>query len=154
MATVSPNRWSESASVHFYCDDDSHVHQPTPEEIAANEAYEQRTDTYEVMQGRIVEFAKGVLPKFPAKSQTKLRQWTHEAFEAAYECAPQSHDDHPDAGSAILLLTGRRGQRRGARPIRSGWRARASHLRLRGNEPDLAPLSQLHSTGRSCARSQ
>lgn len=86
VATVSPNRWSEDASVHFYCDDDSHVHQPTPEEIAADEAYEQRADAYEAMQARIVEFAKSALPKFPAKGQTKLRQWAHEAFEAAYEC--------------------------------------------------------------------
>lgn len=86
VATVAPNRWCEGASVHFYCDDDSHVHQPTPEEIAADEAYEQRTDAYEAMQARIVEFAKSALPKFPAKGQTKLRQWAHEAFEAAYEC--------------------------------------------------------------------
>ncbi len=62
------------------------MHQPTPEEIAADEAYEQRTDAYEAMQARIVEFAKSALPKFPAKGQTKLRQWAHEAFEAAYEC--------------------------------------------------------------------
>lgn len=86
MATVSPNRWSEGASVSFYCDDDAHVHQPTPEEVAADEAYQQRTDAYVAMQARIVEFAKGALPKFPAKGQTKLRQWAHEAFEAAYEC--------------------------------------------------------------------
>lgn len=86
VATVSPNRWSESASVHFYCDDESHVHQPTPEEIAADEAYEQRTDAYEAMQARIVEFAKDAFPKFPAKGQAKLRQWAYEAFEAAYEC--------------------------------------------------------------------
>lgn len=78
----------EGASVHFYCDDGSHVHQPTPEEIAADEAYEQRADAYEAMQARIVEFAKDALPKFPAKGQTKLRQWAHEAFEAAYECEP------------------------------------------------------------------
>lgn len=69
VATVSPNRWSEDASVHFYCDDDSHVHQPTPEEIAADEAYEQRADAYEAMQARIVEFAKSALPKFPAKAR-------------------------------------------------------------------------------------
>ena len=75
VATVAPNRWCEGASV-----------QPTPEEIAADEAYEQRTDAYEAMQARIVEFAKSALPKFPAKGQTKLRQWAHEAFEAAYEC--------------------------------------------------------------------
>lgn len=31
VATVAPNRWSEGASVSFYCDDDAHVHQPTPE---------------------------------------------------------------------------------------------------------------------------
>lgn len=30
---------------------------------------------------RIVEFAEGALPKFPAKGQTKLRQWAHEAYE-------------------------------------------------------------------------
>ena len=86
VATVSPNRWSESASIHFYCDDEAHVHQPTPEEIAANEAYEKRTDAYEAMKVRIIDFAKAVLPKFPAKGQTKLRQWAYEAFEAAYEC--------------------------------------------------------------------
>ena len=38
------------------------------------------------MQARIVEFAKGAFPKFPAKGQAKLRQWAYEAFEAAYEC--------------------------------------------------------------------
>ncbi|MDN4468887.1 ParB/RepB/Spo0J family partition protein [Gordonibacter sp. RACS_AR68] len=86
VATVSPNRWSESASIHFYCDDEAHVHQPTPEEIAANEAYEKRTEAYETMQVRIIDFAKNALPKFPAKGQTKLRQWAYEAFEAAYEC--------------------------------------------------------------------
>lgn len=86
VATVSANRWNESASVHFYCDEDSHVHQPTPEEIAADEAYEQRADAYEAMRGRIIEFAKDALPKFPGKGQMKLRQWAHEAFEAAYEC--------------------------------------------------------------------
>ena len=88
VATVSPNRWSESASIHFYCDDEAHVYQPTPEEIAANEAYEQRTDAYEAMKVRIIDFAKNTLPKFPAKGQTKLRQWAHEAFEACYECEP------------------------------------------------------------------
>lgn len=62
------------------------MHQPTPEEIAADEAYEQRTDAYEAMKVRIVDFAKDALPKFPAKGQTKLRQWAYEAFEAAYEC--------------------------------------------------------------------
>lgn len=86
VATVAPNRWSEGASVSFYCDDDAHVHQPTPEEVAADEAYQQRTDAYVAMQARIIEFAKGALPKFPAKGQTKLRQWAYEAFEAAYEC--------------------------------------------------------------------
>lgn len=86
VATVAPNRWSEGASVSFYCDDEAHVHQPTPEEVAADEAYQQRTDAYVAMQARIVEFAKGALPKFPAKGQTKLRQWAYEAFEAAYEC--------------------------------------------------------------------
>lgn len=86
VATVAPNRWSEGASVSFYCDDDAHVHQPTPEEVAADEAYQQRTDAYVAMQARIIEFAKGALPKFPAKGQTKLRQWAYEAFKAAYEC--------------------------------------------------------------------
>ncbi len=86
VATVSANRWSDSASVNFYCDDEAHIHQPTPEEIAADEAYEQRTSAYEAMQARIVEFAKDALPKFPAKGQTKLRQWAYEAFEAAYDC--------------------------------------------------------------------
>ena len=38
------------------------------------------------MQARIIDFAKDALPKFPAKGQTKLRQWAYEAFEAAYEC--------------------------------------------------------------------
>lgn len=62
------------------------MHQPTPEEIAANEAYEKRMEAYEAMQVRIIDFAKNALPKFPAKGQTKLRQWAYEAFEAAYEC--------------------------------------------------------------------
>lgn len=48
----------------------------------------EEADAYEAMQVRIVEFAKGTLPKFPPKGQTKLRQWAHEAYEAAYECEP------------------------------------------------------------------
>ncbi len=38
------------------------------------------------MKVRVIDFAKGALPKFPAKGQTKLRQWAYEAFKAAYEC--------------------------------------------------------------------
>ena len=38
--------------------------------------------------GRIAEFAKSIYPKFPAKGQSKLRQWAHEAFEACHECEP------------------------------------------------------------------
>ena len=40
------------------------------------------------MDGRIAEFAKSIYPKFPAKGQSKLRQWAHETFEACYECEP------------------------------------------------------------------
>ena len=88
VATVSANRWCESASVHFYCDDKAHVHQPTPEEVAETEAFLGRKTTLDAMGGRIAEFAKSVYPKFPAKGQLKLRQWAHEAFEACYECEP------------------------------------------------------------------
>lgn len=40
------------------------------------------------MRDHITEFAKASFPKFPAKGQSKLRQWAYEAFEAAYECEP------------------------------------------------------------------
>ena len=88
VATVSPNRWGENASITFYCDDDSHVYQPTPEEVAAEEAYEERCASYSAMRERITEFAKEAFPKFPAKGQSKLRQWAYEAFEEAYGCEP------------------------------------------------------------------
>ena len=83
VATVSPNRWGENASVTFYCDDESHVYQPTPEEVAAEEAYEERCASYSAMRERITEFAKEAFPKFPAKGQSKLRQWAWEAFVSA-----------------------------------------------------------------------
>ena len=88
VAVVKPQAWGEGADVTFYCDDESHEHQPTPEEIAETEAYLGRKATLEAMGGRIAEFAKSVYPKFPAKGQSKLRQWAHEAFEACYECEP------------------------------------------------------------------
>lgn len=40
------------------------------------------------MRERITEFAKEAFPKFPAKGQSKLRQWAWEAFEEAYGCEP------------------------------------------------------------------
>ncbi len=86
----SPNEWGESADVTFYCDDESHEYQPTPEEIEATEAYLKRREDAEAMREHVTEFAKAAFPKFPAKGQSKLRQWAYEAFEAAYECEP--HD--------------------------------------------------------------
>ena len=88
VAVVKPQAWGEGADVTFYCDDESHDYQPTPEEIAETEAYLGRKATLEAMGGRIAEFAKSAYPKFPAKGQSKLRQWAHEAFEAFYECEP------------------------------------------------------------------
>lgn len=88
VAVVKPQAWGEGADVTFYCDDESHDYQPTPEEIAETEAYLGRKATLETMGGRIAEFAKSAYPKFPAKGQSKLRQWAHEAFEAFYECEP------------------------------------------------------------------
>lgn len=88
VAVVRPQAWSEGADVTFYCDDESHVYQPTPEEVAETEAFLERKATLEAMGGRIAEFAKSIYPKFPAKGQSKLRQWAHEAFEACYECEP------------------------------------------------------------------
>lgn len=88
VAVVKPQAWGEGADTTFYCDDESHDYQPTPEEIAETEAYLGRKATLEAMGGRIAEFAKSVYPKFPAKGQSKLRQWAHEAFEAYYECEP------------------------------------------------------------------
>ena len=88
MAVVRPQPWGEGADVTFYCDDESHVYQPTPEEVAETEAFLERKATLEAMGGRIAEFAKSIYPKFPAKGQSKLRQWAHEAFEACYECEP------------------------------------------------------------------
>lgn len=88
VAVVKPQAWGEGADVTFYCDDESHEYQPTPEEIAETEAYLGRKATLEAMGGRIAEFAKSIYPKFPAKGQSKLRQWAHETFEAYYECEP------------------------------------------------------------------
>ena len=88
VAVVRPQAWGEGADVTFYCDDESHVYQPTPEEVAETEAFLERKATLEAMGGRIAEFAKSIYPKFPAKGQSKLRQWAHEAFEACYECEP------------------------------------------------------------------
>ena len=88
VAVVKPQAWGEGADVTFYCDDESHDYQPTPEEIAETEAYLGRKATLEAMDGRIAEFAKSIYPKFPAKGQSKLRQWAHETFEACYECEP------------------------------------------------------------------
>ena len=88
VAVVRPQAWGEGADVTFYCDDESHVYQPTPEEVAETEAFLERKTTLEAMGGRIAEFAKSIYPKFPAKGQSKLRQWAHEAFEACYECEP------------------------------------------------------------------
>lgn len=88
VAVVKPQAWGEGADTTFYCDDESHDYQPTPEEIAETEAYLGRKATLEAMDGRIAEFAKSVYPKFPAKGQSKLRQWVHETFEACYECEP------------------------------------------------------------------
>ena len=88
VAVVRPQAWGEGADVTFYCDDESHVYQPTPEEVAETEAYLGRRATLDAMGGRIAEFAKSAYPKFPAKGQSKLRQWAHEAFEACYECEP------------------------------------------------------------------
>lgn len=88
VAVVRPQAWGEGADVTFYCDDESHVYQPTPEEVAETEAFLGRRATLDAMGGRIAEFAKSVYPKFPAKGQSKLRQWAHEAFEACYDCEP------------------------------------------------------------------
>ena len=52
VATVSANRWSESASVHFYCDDESHVYQPTPAEVAETEAFLGSKATLDAMVAR------------------------------------------------------------------------------------------------------
>ena len=88
VAVVRPQAWGEGADVTFYCDDESHVYQPTPEEVAEAEAFLERKATLDAMGGRIAEFAKSIYPKFPAKGQSKLRQWAHEAFEVCYECEP------------------------------------------------------------------
>lgn len=88
VAVVKPYEWGECADVTFYCDDESHDYQPTPEEIEATEAFRKRRASLEAMGEHITEFAKGIFPKFPATGQAKLRQWAHEAFEARYECEP------------------------------------------------------------------
>lgn len=88
VAVVKPQAWGEGADTTFYCDDESHDYQPTPEEVAETEAYLGRKATLEAMDGRIAEFAKSVYPKFPAKGQSKLRQWVHETFETYYKCEP------------------------------------------------------------------
>ena len=88
VAVATPYEWGERADVTFYCDDESHDYQPTPEEIEATEAFRKRRASLEAMGEHITEFAKGIFPKFPATDQAKLRQWVHEAFEARYECEP------------------------------------------------------------------
>lgn len=86
VAVVKPNEWGESADVTFYCDDESHEYQPAPEEIEATEAFLKCREDANAMRDHVTEFAKSAFPKFPAKGQSKLRQWAYEAFEAAYEC--------------------------------------------------------------------
>ncbi len=63
VAVVRPQAWGEGADVTFYCDDESHVYQPTPEEIAETEAYLRRKATLNAMGVRIAEFAKSAYPK-------------------------------------------------------------------------------------------
>lgn len=88
VAVVTPYEWGERADVTFYCDDESHDYQPTPEEIETTEAFRKRRANFEAMGERITEFAKGIFPKFPATGQAKLRQWAYEAFEVEYGCEP------------------------------------------------------------------
>lgn len=88
VAVVMPCQWNEQADVTFFCDDESHDYQPTPEEIEATEAFLKRREVADAMPAHITEFAQASFPKFPAKGQSKLRQWAYEAFEAAYECEP------------------------------------------------------------------
>ena len=88
VAVVTPYEWGERADVTFYCDDESHDYQPTPEEIETTEAFRKRCASLEAMGEHITEFAKEAFPKFPATGQAKLRQWAHEAFEAEYGCEP------------------------------------------------------------------
>ena len=85
VAVVSADYYGE-AKVSYYCDDASHVHEPSAEEIASEEAFQKRTAAYDELREHVTEFAKSIYPKFPGKGHTKLRQWAHEAFEARYEC--------------------------------------------------------------------
>lgn len=176
VATVSPNRWGENASVTFYCDDESHVYQPTPEEVAAEEAYEERCASYGAMRERITEFAKEAFPKFPAKGQSKLRQWAWEAFEEAYGCEPddawegfkqprakaldqfvlmraipgmRSRRQQPGAQVRLRAVVLRPGRPAGLHLLR-GRRAHACGLRARRGRarPDGPPARHLRCRGR------
>lgn len=113
VAVVKPQAWGEGADTTFYCDDESHDYQPTPEEIAETEAYLGRKATLEAMDGRIAEFAKSVYPKFPAKGQSKLRQWAHETFETYYKCEPDDtwESSKEPRGKALVSATAKSAER-------------------------------------------
>ncbi|RDB64295.1 chromosome partitioning protein ParB [Gordonibacter sp. 28C] len=85
VAVVSTTYYGE-ASASYYCDDAEHVHEPSAEEVAAEEAFQKRTAAYDELREHATGFAKSIYPKFPGKGHTKLRQWAHEAFEARYGC--------------------------------------------------------------------
>ncbi|WP_101721057.1 ParB/RepB/Spo0J family partition protein [Eggerthella timonensis] len=87
VAVVSATYFGE-ARASYYCDDAEHVHEPSAEDVAAEEAFMKRAAVMDAYQDHVLEFVKTAWPKFPGKGHAKLRQWAHEAFEARYECEP------------------------------------------------------------------
>ncbi len=51
VAVVRPQAWGEGADVTFYCNDEPHVYQPTPEEVAETEAFLGRRAMLDAIDG-------------------------------------------------------------------------------------------------------
>ena len=51
MAVVRPQAWGEGADVTFYCNDEPHVYQPTPEEVAETKAFLGRRAMLDAIDG-------------------------------------------------------------------------------------------------------
>ena len=88
MVAVVSASYCGDAHASYYCDDAEHVHEPSAEEIAAEEAFMKRAAVLEAYQEHVLEFVKAAYAKFPGKGHANLRQWAHEMFEARYECEP------------------------------------------------------------------
>ena len=86
MVAVVSASYCGDAHASYYCDDAEHVHEPSAEEVAAEEAFVKRAAVLEAYQDHVLGFVKAAWPKFPGKGHASLRQWAHEMFEARYGC--------------------------------------------------------------------